>query len=124
MINRIATSLTNHIRFFTAILCGGLAYAGARALGWPAPALAAGDAFYGIFLILCLVMIAGQTAQDLKLRAKSEDEGIVIVVLITIATMGFFCAAVFEALAKRHGLDIWALVMAGTGALLGWFVLH
>ena len=38
--------------------------------------------------------------------------------------MGFFCLAVFEALSKKHGLDLPALLMAGGGALLGWFVLH
>jgi uncharacterized membrane protein len=92
--------------------------------GLPLPGLAAGDAFYGIFLVLCLLMIAGQTAKDLRARAKSEDEGIVIVMLISIATMGFFCAAVFEALANRHALNLPALVMAVVGALLGWFVLH
>jgi uncharacterized membrane protein len=89
----------------------------------PTPLLAAGDAFYAIFLILGLTIV-GQSAEDLKRRAKGEDEGIVIVVLITLATMGFFCAAVFEALAKKQGMDISALVMAGAGALLGWFVLH
>ena len=91
---------------------------------FPRPALAAGDVFYGIFLILCQVMIVGQSAQDLQRRARSEDEGILIVVLITIATMGFFCAAVFEALAKKQALDLSALAMAGAGALLGWFVLN
>jgi uncharacterized membrane protein len=124
MLERFVTALRQHARFYSAVLCGGLAYAGARAAGLPLPALAAGDAFYAIFLILCWVMIAGQTAKELKQRAKSEDEGIIIVVLITVATMGFFCVAVFEALAKKHGLDITALAMAGAGALLGWFVLH
>jgi uncharacterized membrane protein len=124
MLQRLIAALRQHVRFYCAGLCGGLAYAVARAAGLPVPALAAGDAFYGIFLILCCVMIANQTAQDLKRRARSEDEGILIVVLITIATMGFFCAAVFEALARKHALDIPALAMAGMGALLGWLVLH
>jgi uncharacterized membrane protein len=124
MTNRFAATISQHVRFFTAMVCGGLAYGVARMAHIPVPLLAAGDAFYAIFLILCLVMIVGQNAQDLERRAKSEDEGIVIVVLITIATMGFFCAAVFEALAKKQALDFSALAMAGAGALLGWFVLH
>jgi len=124
MLNRVVSALGNHVRFFTSLLCGGLAYAGARMAGLPLPGLAAGDVFYGIFLILCLLMIASQSAQDLRARARSEDEGIAIVMLITLATVGFFCFAVFEALANKHTPDIPALVMAGTGALLGWFVLH
>ena len=124
MSRRLIIALVQHVRFFTAMVCGALAYAGAQAAGLPTPALAAGDAFYAIFLILCLVMIVGQTAKDLKRRAKNEDEGVVIVVLITVATMGFFCAAAFEALGRKHALDIGAFIMAGVGALLGWFVLH
>jgi uncharacterized membrane protein len=124
MLRRFNAALQQHIRFFIAVLCGGLAYAAARAGGLRVPALAAGDAFYAIFLILCWVMIANQSAKDLKQRAKGEDEGIVIVVLITIATTAFFCVAVFEALANKHTLDTTALAMAGAGALLGWFVLN
>jgi uncharacterized membrane protein len=124
MLDRVVSPLARHARFYVSVLCGGLAYAAARAAGLPAPALAAGDVFYATFLLLCLVMIGNQAGPDLKLRARNEDEGIVIVVLITVVTMGFFCAAVFEALANRRALDAPALIMAGAGALLGWFVLH
>jgi uncharacterized membrane protein len=116
-------AIRHHGRFFTALLCGLLAFGVARWLGSPAPALAAGDAFYAIFLILILVMVARDKA-DLRQRARREDEGILIVMLLTIVTIGFFCAAVFEALSRKHGFDLPALVMAAIGALLGWFVLH
>jgi uncharacterized membrane protein len=86
--------------------------------------LAGGDVFYLVFLALCLVMIAGQTAADLKKRAKSEDEGVGIVLLITLATIGFFCDAVFTALNRKHGIEVAPLVLAGIGAPLGWLVLH
>ena len=122
--SRLVAALGHHVRFFAALGCGVLAYAAALAGGVPTPLLAGGDVFYAVFLILCLVLIAGQSAQQLCERAESEDEGIVIVVLITIATMGFFCAAVFEALANRHALDLAGLILAGAGALLGWLVLH
>jgi uncharacterized membrane protein len=124
MTHRLAASIHHHVRFFASLVFGGVAYGVARAAHFPAPLLAAGDGFYLLFLILCQVMIVGQSAQDLQRRARSEDEGILIVVLITLATMAFFCAAVFEALAKKQALDLTALAMAGAGALLGWFVLH
>ena len=116
-------SLRHHGRFFTALICGCLAFGVARMLGWPAPALVAGDAFYAIFLILIVVMVARRKV-ELQQRAQSEDEGILIVFLLTLVTIGFFCVAVFEALSRKHGLDLPALLMAGIGALLGWFVLH
>jgi uncharacterized membrane protein len=93
-------------------------------LGFAAPLVAGGDVFYLVFLTLCAVMIAGQKAADLKRRAKSEDEGIVIVLLITLAPVIFFCDAVFIALNSKHQIGIAPLVLAGIGAVLGWLVLH
>jgi uncharacterized membrane protein len=92
-------------------------------MDWPVPALAAGDVFYAIFLTLIAVMVV-RNRINLAQRARSEDEGILIVMLLTIATIAFFCVAVFEALSRKSGLDLPALLMAGAGALLGWFVLH
>jgi uncharacterized membrane protein len=116
-------SLRHHARFFTALVCGCLAFGVAWLSGWPAPALVAGDAFYALFLILIVVMVARNKVALLQ-RAWNQDEGILIVVLLTVATIGFFCVAVFEALSRKHGLDLPALLLAGAGALLGWFVLH
>jgi len=112
-----------HIRFYSALCCGLIAYGVATALQLADPLLVAGDVFYLVFLGLCLAMIAGQSAADLRLRAKSQDEGIAIVLLITLATMGYFCLAAFTALQERHG-GLAPLILAGTGALMGWFVLH
>jgi uncharacterized membrane protein len=120
----LITILSRHGRFYIALACGLAAGAAAHLTGFDAPLLAGGDVFYLVFLILCGVMIAGQKAGDLKKRAKSEDEGILIVLLITVATAGFFCDAVFTALNKKHGLEIIPLVLAGVGVVLGWLVLH
>lgn len=113
-----------HIRFYVAMGCGLATLAAGRMAGLSAALLTAGDVFFAVFLGLCLVMIRGQTAGDLKKRAQSEDEGIAVVVLIILAAMLFFCIAVFEALAKKHEMEILPLVLAGIGAPLGWFALH
>ena len=117
-------SVRHHGRFFTALACGLAAFGAGWILGRPAPepTLIGGDVFYAVFLTLCLVMI-GRDQTDLKGRAKREDEGILVVILITLATIGFFCLAVFEALSQDI-LKVTALTMAGGGALMGWFVLH
>jgi uncharacterized membrane protein len=115
-------AVLRHVRFYSALGCGLIAFGIAAMLRHAYPLLVAGDVFYLVFLGLGLTMIAGQSAADLRLRAKSQDEGIAIVLLITLATMGYFCLAAFTALHERHGLA--PLVMAGFGALLGWFVLH
>jgi uncharacterized membrane protein len=121
---RLIVLLLRHGRFYIALVCGLGTALTAWLLGFDTPLLAGGDMFYLVFLVLCGVMIAGQKASDLKKHAKSEDEGIVVVLLITLATMGFFCDAVFTALSKKHGLEIAPLVLAAVGAPLGWFVLH
>jgi uncharacterized membrane protein len=113
-----------HGRFYIAMACGLATGLAAWRLGFDAPLLAAGDVFYLVFLVLCAVMVARQKTADLKRRAKSQDEGIAIVLLITLSTMIFFAVAVFTALNKKHGLEVAPLVMAGCGALLGWFVLQ
>src|SRR5438067_3917589 len=97
--------LSRHGRFYLALACGLATALLARSLGFDAPLLAGGDVFYLVFLSLCLVMIARQKTGDLKQRAKTEDEGIVIVLLVTVATMAFFTDAVFTALNRKHGIE-------------------
>ena len=116
--------IARHIRFYVALGCGVAAFVVARALNLPAPLLAAGDAFYLVFLILIAVMVAGQSPKDLKRRAKTEDEGIAIVFLVTLATIVYFVAAVFIALHKKHAIDPGSLGLALAGAPLGWLTLQ
>lgn len=117
-------ALVRHLRFYGALAAGIAAWLTAREFGLAAPVLAGGDFFYVVFLLLCVPLLE-QTPSDLKRRAKQEDEGIVVVVLITLATMAFFVAAVFLALnQKKHGIDYPTLALAGIGVPLGWCVLH
>jgi uncharacterized membrane protein len=116
--------LSRHGRFYIALGLGAATVLAGWATGFDAPLLAGGDVFSLVFLSLCVVMVAGQTPADLKRRAKTEDEGIVIVLMIILATMAFFTYGVFTALNKKHGIEVPALVLAGIGAPLGWLVLH
>jgi len=124
MTNWLTLTLSRHVRFFVALGCGLLAFGIGRIADLPVALLAGGDVFYIVFLALCLVMVAGQSAEDLKRRAKTEDEGIAIVILIILATLIFFSFAVFEALGKKHDFELLQMILAGIGAPLGWFVLH
>ncbi|HEY2836288.1 MAG TPA: DUF1345 domain-containing protein [Rhizomicrobium sp.] len=120
----VRAAFIRHIRFYTALALGLIAFAAGRMADLPVALLAGGDVFYLVFLVLCLVLVVGQTAEDLKARAKNEDEGIVIVLLIIFATLLFFSAAVFEALNRKHEFEVLPLVLAAAGAPLGWLVLH
>ena len=116
--------LSRHVRFYVSLGLGVATALVAGLAGFDAPLLAGGDVFFLVFLGLCLVMVAGQTPADLKRRAKTEDEGITIVLLIILATMAFFIYGVFTALNDKHGLDMPPLILAAIGAPLGWAVLH
>jgi uncharacterized membrane protein len=120
----LPVALSRHIRFYIALACGLAAFAGAHFAGMDVAALAGGDVFYLVFLAICALTIVRQTPGHLKKRAKNQDEGIAIVVLVTLVTMVFFCEAAFVAINNKHGIDLAALVLAGFGAPLGWLVLH
>jgi uncharacterized membrane protein len=124
MSNRLVAAFGRHIRFVVALGCGLAAFAIGRLADLPVALLAGGDVFYGVFLGLSLILVAGQSASDLERRAQNEDEGVAVVFLIIVATMLFFVVAVFEALAGRHGGEVAPLLLAGLGAPLGWLVLH
>jgi uncharacterized membrane protein len=121
---RLVARFARHGRFYSAFLCGCATVLVARGLGFDAPLLAGGDVFYLVFLLLIAMLVARMKPGDLKRRARREDEGIAIVLLITLATMAFFSDAVFTALNKKHGIEPVPLILAGIGALMGWFVLH
>lgn len=121
---RLIVILSRHRRFYLALSMGILAALAMHLYGLDVAFLAGGDVFYLVFLGLCLTMIAGQTTETLKRRAKTEDEGIVIVLLITVATMVFFSVAVFTALSRKHGISALPLALAGIGTVAGWLTLH
>src|ERR1700743_1180016 len=98
----LRAAVTRHIRFYSALVLGLMAFGIGRMADLPVALLAGGDGFYLVFLLLCLMRVARQTAEDLKARAKSEDEGMVIVILIILVTILFFSFAVFDALNKKH----------------------
>jgi uncharacterized membrane protein len=120
----LIATLARHMRFYIALTAGVLTALAMHLYGLDIAFLAGGDVFYLVFLGLCLVKVAGETTNDLKQRAKSEDEGILIVLLISVATMAFFCVAVFTTLNMKHALGALPLVLAGVGVVAGWLSLH
>jgi len=120
----LIASLARHMRFYIALAAGVLTALAMHLYGLDIAFLAGGDVFYLVFLGLCLVKVAWETTDDLKRRAKTEDEGILIVLLIMVATMVFFSVAVFTALSIKHSLGSLPLVLAGIGVVAGWLSLH
>lgn len=120
----MSSYLRHHGRFAIALLGGCAACGLARALDFAPSLLLGGDIFFVTFLGLSWWLVFRQTPRQLEQIARSEDDGIGIVLLVTLAALAFFSEAVFVALNQKHHLDMVRLGLAVAGAPLGWFVLH
>ncbi len=114
----------HHGRFYAAAAVGLVVYAAMRVLGGPEPPAAGGDAFFLAYLIGGAIVLIGHTTDGLKRRATREDEGILVVVAITLVVIAVNLAGVFHALNSGGKLDTVSLVLVLAAAPLGWFVLH
>ena len=90
----------------------------------PLPEAIAGDVFFLSFLIMSWRLIFYLTTTDLRRRAEIEDDGGIVVSLITIMAIGYASFAVFSALHGRGIESSFTLVVALASAPLGWLVLH
>jgi uncharacterized membrane protein len=116
--------LYHHTRFYVALASGLFVYAAFAIFGGPQPVAAAGDAFFLVYLSAALGVLLGHTTADLKRRAARQDEGVLIVVAITLAVIGVNIVGVFTALNSSGKLDPLSLALVLAAAPLGWFVLH
>lgn len=121
--NRTGAHWHHHGRFYLAALIGAIVYALAASLGWVFPYAAAGDAFFLAYLAMSARLL-GATHQDLRRKAAIEDEGILIVVLVTLAIVAVSIAGIFNALHQKDHTDAFSLILALMGAPLGWLMLH
>jgi uncharacterized membrane protein len=119
------THLRQHVRFYFCTLLGvGVFY---LAHDFPSPLrfIAAGNAFFVVYLFLISLLVFRFTPDDLRRRAMDEDEGIFLVVIIMLAIIALCCAGIITMLNQGHnkpsGITL-ALVLLC--APLGWLTLH
>jgi uncharacterized membrane protein len=106
------------------MLIGVAALALARNLPSPLPEAIGGDAFFLSFLTMSWWLVFRLTANDLRRRADIEDEGGIVVSLITVGAIGYASLAVFETLHGKSLNSPLTLSLALAGAPMGWFMLH
>lgn len=116
--------LYHHGRFYLSIAVGVTVYLIMWLVGGSVPLAAAGDAFFVTYLLAALGMVLRHTPEDLKRRAAREDEGILIVVTITLGIIAVNITGIFLALNRSSQLDVLSLTLVLVAAPLGWFVLH
>lgn len=114
----------HHSRFYIALMLALLAGGAAAYLHWPVPAAIGGDVFFASYLIGSGFLAARVSREELDRRADVEDEGMLLVLLLTIGAIVFACVGVFEALNQKAATGPAPLVITLIGAPLGWFMLH
>jgi uncharacterized membrane protein len=120
---KILIHLRHHARFYIAVLLG-LAMLLLAPLGKRGRLLAAGDLSSLVYLIAMTFATFRLKPEHLRTRAAEEDEGIALVILIVLVTVGFSCAAVVEVLKEKESHGLLLTVLAIAAAPLGWLTLH
>lgn len=109
-------------------------YAGAAAaaVGWFATegerfeirSLAAGDAFFIVYLVLLVIFAARSTPETTMKYARIEDEGLSLIALLTLAAVGFSLTAIVTILSSTESIQGLALAAAVVSVPLGWATVH
>src|ERR1044072_2371198 len=115
--HRFARShLIHHGRFYVCLILGAAVYAATGMLAPPVRWLAFGDSFFLSYIVIMVTACARLTPKELDRKAEVEDEGIVIVVLVSILMIGLSALAVITLLGEKHALDPLPLALAVAGA--------
>jgi len=86
--------------------------------------LLAGDAFFLAYLLSMGLHVPGLTAERLRRRAHLEDEGTILIVIVTIVAIAVGLAAIFGLINEPGGPVVLHLVLAGVSLPAGWAMLH
>jgi uncharacterized membrane protein len=116
-------------RFFTAALVGALLWSWLPHDWRPSTRLlAAWDCATGLYLILAVVMMARSNIDQIRYRAALQDEGQVMILILTVITALISLAGTMTEMAAAKALkplNGWQhIVLAGLTVLLSWTFAH
>jgi uncharacterized membrane protein len=116
--------IRHHGRFYLALAIGAAAFMLTAAAATPLRLAAAGDAFYGAYLAATLSLAARGTPSLLRRRATYEDEGMILIVIITLAAIALSLTAMFSVMNTPGPPDMMTLALTILSVPLGWLTLH
>src|ERR1700674_1927614 len=91
-----------HRRFYLSTLLGLFAWLMSETLTPPLRLAIAGDTFFVANLVLMTTLAMRITPDQLRNWASVEDEGIILIVLITMAVISFSLVSIFSVLNQSH----------------------
>ena len=125
--------LDHHARFLSALALGLLAFVASRVVGWPdtwlLQVILGGDVFFLFYLGFTAFFVHRVTADKLRERAANPDEGLPLILLVTVATVVLSLVAVFLLIESGSPSEAappsrLALPLAVAAVPLGWLTLH
>jgi uncharacterized membrane protein len=116
--------IRHHKRFYAAAAVAFLAWWPLGALPGVLRLVVTGDVFFLVYLLLILQLTLGTGPERLRERAKTEDEGMVLISALTVAAIAFSLVSIFTLLNSAHGDDGIGLALALASVPLGWISLH
>ncbi len=120
----ITDHILHHRWFYLALALGAAAALIGYVFDPEATASIGGDVFYGSYLLFVGSVVLRMSPADLRIRAASDDEGIVFIALITLVALSFSLASIFKLLNAPVRPDGIHLALSICSAPLAWFVLH
>jgi len=94
----IRAHFEHHKRFYASAALGVLTWTLARMFNLPEHLAVAGDTFFGVYLLSMLGMAQRSTPSEMRTRAAVRDEGITLIVLMTLAAIGLSVGSLFALL--------------------------
>ncbi|MEN3950777.1 DUF1345 domain-containing protein [Iodidimonas sp. SYSU 1G8] len=124
MVHSVHAHLRRHLWFYLAVLAGIALWA---ALDGMRPSLRlalSGDMVFATYLLAAIVRLRGSSPGMIRKRAERGDEGIVIIMLITLAAVALSLESIFGLVnaPEREATSLFLLSLLGVP--LGWTTLH
>lgn len=116
--------IKHHAKFYFALIMGLLAALVGQSLPVPVRILVAGDCFFIAYLVVTGLLVLNAQADQMRRRSEYADEGIHIIILITLTGVALTLASIFMIFQEPSPAPIWHLVLVIVSLPLGWMTLH
>ena len=127
MLTSVRAHIAHHTRFYASMLLGIALWTATNELHLVAPPLhmvVAGDGFFALYLISSSLFAWRVTPAELRLRARHEDEGIALIIVITLSAISLCVLSLIGLLAAPGAPGRVSLGAAVASVALGWLTLH
>jgi uncharacterized membrane protein len=130
LIPSMRSHFLHHIRFYLSLLLGLVVWAFLQAfplqvLPPPLPTLLGGNAFFGTYLVLTTILALYEQPSRMRSRASVEDEGFILIVIMTLVAVGLSIGSIFALLNNQSGkVGHVGLFLSVANVPLGWLTLH